>query len=75
VALVDELLQPLLQRMGICSGASAGQPRGDRLDRLALAVQQQPAQVGLAWSRWLVLAGMGSKMGSAKAARRVTKYC
>ncbi len=46
--LVDELLQRLLQRVGVRVGVAAGQPGGHGLDRLALAVQQQPAQVALA---------------------------
>jgi hypothetical protein len=56
--LVDELLQRLLERVGVRLGVTAGQPGGHRLDRLALAVQQQPAQVGLAPAA-LVLAGDG----------------
>jgi hypothetical protein len=56
--LVDELLQRLLQRVGVRVGVTTGQPRGHRLDRLALAVQQQPPQVALAPAA-LVLAGEG----------------
>jgi hypothetical protein len=58
--LVDELLQRLLQRVGVGAEVAAGQPGGHRLDRLALAVQQQPPQVGLAPAA-LVLAGDGGE--------------
>ena len=57
-ALVDELLQRLLQRVGIRVRVTAGQPGGHRLDRLAPAVQQQPAQVAVAPAA-LILAGKG----------------
>src|SRR6266545_4881269 len=57
-ALVDKLLQRLLQRIGVGGGVATGQPGGHGLDRLALAVQQQPAQVGLAPAA-LVFAGDG----------------
>jgi hypothetical protein len=56
--LVDELLQRLLEHIGIRVGVAAGQPGGHGLDRFALAVQQQPAQVALAPAA-LVLAGDG----------------
>jgi hypothetical protein len=58
--LVDELLQRLLQRVGVGLRVAAGQPLGDGFDRLALAVQQQAPQVGLAPAA-LVLAGDGLK--------------
>jgi hypothetical protein len=57
-ALVDELLQRLLERVGVGLGGTAGQPGGHGLDRLALAVQQQPAQVALAPAA-LIFAGDG----------------
>jgi hypothetical protein len=58
--LVDELLQRLLQRVGVGLWVAPGQPGGHGLDRLALAIQQQPAQVGLAPAA-LVLAGDGGE--------------
>jgi hypothetical protein len=48
--LVDELLQRLFQvahALALAIGVRRGQAGRLRLDRLALAVQQQPAQVGL----------------------------